>query len=165
MVAKLSLGTKLSMQNYSPVDLASEVGTSILPAANGGTARATYQDRMILLASKIGANMNSSADQVLTMASGLTKYIIRRITVTNASVNLTTAAGGFYTAASKGGTTVVANTQVYSALTASTKFVDLTLAAGVTVDVVTAALLYLSLTTPQGVAATADVYVFGEDLS
>jgi len=49
-------------------------------------------------------------------------------------------------------------------LTASGKFIDLTIASGYTSggDFLTAKSIYLSLTTPQGAAATADVYVFGD---
>lgn len=118
-----------------------------------------------LIASLVGANMNVTTDQALTMAVTPAKYLIRKIVATNASISLTLAVGGFYTATAKGGTTIVANTQVYAALTAATKFVDLTLAAGVTGDVTTAAQLYLSLTTAQGAAATADIYVYGDVLT
>ena len=115
-----------------------------------------------LIGRLIGANMNVTTDQSVYV--GRSKYTIRKILVTNASTSLTTAVGGVYTGASKTGVTVVANTQVYSTLTASSKFVDLTLASGVAANVMTAASLFLSLTTPQGAAATADVYVYGEVL-
>jgi hypothetical protein len=53
----------------------------------------------------------------------------------------------------------VAAAQTYAALTASTKYMTATLA--VTADQLTATKLYLSLTTGQGGAATADVIIFG----
>lgn len=113
-----------------------------------------------LLGRQINANMNSTADQPIRVKSN--NFRVTRVMVTNASISLTTAAGGVYTAASKGGTAIVAAGQVYSALTAAAKVLDLTIAssdrvttAGATVNV------YLSLTTAQGVAATADVYVYG----
>lgn len=115
-----------------------------------------------LLGKLTGANMNTTSDQAITLNSA--NYIIRRIIVKNSSINLTTAVGGVYTATSKGGTAVVANSQVYTALTAAGKFVDLTLAAAATTDLQTATTLYLSLTTPQGATATADFYVYGERL-
>lgn len=113
-----------------------------------------------MLGKLIGANMNSTADQPIAINSS--KYVIRRIVVTNASANLTLAAGGFYTGAAKSGTTIVSAAQVYSALSASTKVVDLTIIG--LADVLTATTLYLSLTTGQGSAATADVYIFGDVL-
>jgi len=114
-----------------------------------------------ILGKLLGANMNSVADQAIPITA--TKYIVRRIVVTNASANLTLAVGGFYTAASKGGTAVVANTQVYTALSASTKTLDLTLAA--LTDVLSVATLYFALTVAQGGAATADIYVIGDALA
>lgn len=118
----------------------------------------------ILLGQLISANMNSTADQQITIFSAPAKYVIRRIVVTNASVSLTTAVGGIYPAVSKGGTAIVANSQAYSGLSAASKFIDLTIASGYTSggDVLTVKNIFLSLTTPQGAAATADVYVFGD---
>ena len=113
----------------------------------------------ILLGELIGANMNSTGDQQIVIFSAPAKYIIRRIVATNASISLTTAVG-IYTAVSKGGTAIVANSQAYSTLSASTKFLDLTLASNT--DYRTATSLYLSLTTPQGAAATADIFVYGD---
>lgn len=111
----------------------------------------------------IGANFNTTNDQPISINSN--RYVIRRITVDNASTNLTTAAGGFYTAASKGGTNIVANTQVFTALSAGSKFVDCTLLTILTTDVLTVTTLYLSLTVSQGAPATADVFIFGDDVS
>lgn len=104
----------------------------------------------------IGANMNTTADQAITLMAGTWK--IEGIYVTTASTSLTTAAGGFYTAATKGGTEIVAAAQAYSTLTASTTVLGCTMAATPTVSNNT---IYLSLTTGQGSAATADVFVFG----
>lgn len=114
---------------------------------------------------RTGVNFNSTADQVLTIPELITKYRITRIFVTNASTSLTTAAGGIYTATSKGGTAIVAAAQVYSTLTTSTIILDLTLAGAAATTLQTAAPLYFSLTTPQGGAATADVYIEGVPLN
>jgi len=117
-----------------------------------------------LLGKLIGANMNATTDQAIALVSA--KCRIDRIVITNASISLDTAVGGFYNAAAKGGVAIVANTQVYSALTAAGKFIKAALAAtagGATTDVQST--LIFALTTAQGAAATADIYVFGEDLS
>jgi hypothetical protein len=135
---------------------ANKVG-SLLPQQFGG----------ILLGKLISADMNSTSDQRIVMFSNPSKFILRRIVVTNASISLTTAAGGVYTAASKGGTAVVASSQAYSSLSASTLFLDLTLSTtGSASTTVKSSIpnLYLSLTTAQGAAATADVYVYGDIL-
>lgn len=140
---------------------------SFLGAATYAAARSqlTVLPRYGLLGSLTGADMNSAADQAITIASGVTKYIIRRIVVTNASLNLTTAAGGVYGNLGKTAPIIVAAAQVYSALTTSAKFIDLTLEAIVGTDILTMGTIYLSLTTPQGAAATASVFVFGEDVT
>lgn len=123
-----------------------------------------YLEDTRLLGKLIGANMNVTTDQAITIRD-LTdypsdSYIVEYIVVTNASISLTTAAGGFYTAASKSGAIVAAG-QVYSALTAAGKFIKATLTGTALTDVQTGATIYFSLTTAQGAAATADIYVFG----
>lgn len=117
----------------------------------------SYKRRTVqVLGRLIGANMNSTGDQALTLNTS--RYVLDRIVATNASTSLTTAAGGLYTATSKGGTAIVGASQAYSALTGSAQTLDLTLA---TTDVQTEPDLWFSLTTPQGAPATADVYVIG----
>ena len=115
--------------------------------------------KQVMLGKKISANMNTTTDQAIIINSS--NYVIRRILVTNASASLTLGAGGIYTAASKGGTAVVAAGQVYSALTNSAKILDLTLAV---TDRRTEDTLYLSLTSALGSTATADIYIFGDKL-
>jgi membrane-bound inhibitor of C-type lysozyme len=117
---------------------------------------------MELLAWLKGANMNSTADQAMVMfVLPAQKYRVRRVTATNASGSLSTAAGGIYTALSKGGTAIVASTQTYSALTSSLLAEDLTVAVPNNVQPAGTP-LYLSLTTPQGSTYTADIYVYGD---
>jgi hypothetical protein len=60
--------------------------------------------------------------------------------------------------AGKAGTTIVDAAQVYSGLTVATSVITTTMAATPTVSNGT---IYLTLTTPQGAAATAMVYVYG----
>lgn len=112
-----------------------------------------------LLGSLKSANMNSTADQPIII--NCANYIIDKIIVTNPSTSLTLAAGGVYTAPAKSGTVVVAAAQLYSALTAAAKWLALTLAAIVGTDRRTEQTLYFALTTAQGGAATADIYIFG----
>lgn len=115
------------------------------------------------LLGKLSANMNTTADQAIALSLGTaTKYIIEKILVTNASASLTLANGGIYTGAAKGGTAIVA-AQIFSALTASTKTLVLTLVG--LLDVLSTNPIFLSLTVAQGSAATADIYVFGRPLA
>lgn len=115
-----------------------------------------------ILGRLIGANMNSTGDQSIPINAS--KYIVRRIVAVNPSINLTTAAGGIYTAIQKGGTALVPAVQVYKDLTAAAKFKDLTLDASLATDSLALATLYLSLTTGQGASATCDFYVIGDAL-
>ncbi len=131
--------------------------------------RATSAGAYVLLGKLATANMNSAADQTITinLPTGVTKYTVEKIDVTNCTVSLTLAAGGFYTAASKGGTAIVAAAQVYTALggTATTvRKKPIPQDTNPTLAVTTSSFtgnMFFSLTTAQGGAATADIYVWG----
>lgn len=143
----------------SPMGVAG-AGSSALYARADHTHSGIGQN--MLLWSLAGANMNTTADQALAQTFAFTNHIIDRILVLNASLSLTLAAGGFYTAASKGGTAIVAAGQVYTALTAATKILPCTIA---NTDLRTNTTMFFALTTGQGGAATADIYVFGYALT
>jgi hypothetical protein len=120
--------------------------------------------RSNLLGSLIGANFNPAAntDQQVLLIGLAGRWRITKISVTNTSLaGMSTAAGGFYTATSKGGTAIVAAAQVYTGLTNAATVLDLTLAVP-TQSFISSTPLYLNLTTAQGVAATADIYVYGD---
>lgn len=112
-----------------------------------------------------GADMNSTADQAFTKCGTFTSFLIGGIQrCVNPSTSLTTAAGGVYTATSKGGDAIIASTQTYSNASTATTGHSLAVSNsgfGLRSD----AALYLSLTTPQGGAATADLYLTGVPLS
>src|SRR5688572_23243470 len=114
----------------------------------------------ILLGQLRLANFNSTADQAIAMPGG--RYIIRRIIVTDASTSMTTAAGGVYPTTAKGGTAIVNAGQVYTPLTGATKYTAMTLRPITDEEVYTLTAVYLSLTTPQGSAATATVTIYGD---
>jgi hypothetical protein len=110
-----------------------------------------------------GANMNITTDQAIT---GLpAKYQITGVTFTNASTSLTTAIGGIYTGAGKTGSQVIYAGQSYATLTSSSLLLQGSFAIGALETAYTASTLYFSLTTPQGAAATCDVYVIGTTLT
>jgi hypothetical protein len=83
------------------------------------------------------------------------------VVFTNASISLSTAAAGLFTAPSAGGTAIVANAAL-SALTSSTVVSQRTVAA---TGIQSGQNLYLNVGTAQGAAATMDVYVYGYDFS
>lgn len=131
----------------------------------GATITTTATNTNRVLCSIRTANFNSTADQACTIAVGVTVWAPTSIIVTNCSASLTLAAGGVYPTTSKGGTALVAAAQVYTALTASTVVLSLTLAANIATTRYTASTVYLALTTGQGTAATCDLYVIGNDLT
>jgi hypothetical protein len=110
-----------------------------------------------------GANFNTTADQAIAINAAA--FSITSIIVTNCSANMTLAAGGFYPTTSKGGTPIVAATQLYSALTGASILLNPTVAATPLVTRYTVSNVYLALTVAQGGAATCDVYIVGVDLS
>jgi len=117
----------------------------------------------VLLWRLIGADMNSTSDQLFTKIGSFTSSMIINITATNPSISMTTAVGGIYPTTAKGGTPIVAASQVYSGLTASSVWIAVSSAA--TGRATNLSTLYLSLSTPQGAAATCDFYVFGQILA
>lgn len=165
----LGLGT-MATQNAGAVAITggSVTGIDDLDVADGGTGASTPANARAnlgvlagygLLGSLTGVNLNAANnDNTLTMLSS--RYRIDKITVENASISLTAATAGLFTGAGGGGTTLAAD-QALAALTASTKFLDLTPAGVVATDVVTAGTLYFRSGTAQGAAATADVKIFG----
>lgn len=126
-----------------------------------------YSQRV--LASLPQADFNTSTDQALLLPTTLSAFQLTGILIANASVPLTVAVGGFYPAISKAGSPLVANTQIYSFLTASTLLLNATLTAYAQQQYFTRAQLadwaiYLSLTAAQGAGATAGVYIIGIEL-
>lgn len=117
--------------------------------------------RLTLLGKLISCNMNITTDNTIPIISS--NCMITAIYVTNSSGSLTTAAGGVYTAVTKGGTAIVSSAQAYSTLTGATIWLALTMAAS-PIKII-ANQVFLNLTTAQGSAMTADVYCFGVDLT
>lgn len=121
----------------------------------------SYNDLLFVLK---GANMQLTTDQAMTKVFAGTAYNVTNIIARQRTGACSVAcAGGIYDTAAKGGNAVVAATQNW-----------VTLASGVIVSAALAALnattllansLLLSLTTGSTAACTADIYVFGVDLS
>ena len=90
-------------------------------------------------------------------------YIILYVIATNASISLTTAAGGLFTGPAAGGTPLVTSAAL-SALTGPTVASQRTvLAAGAAQN--TSQTIYWNIATAQGAAATMDLMVYGIDLT
>jgi hypothetical protein len=133
-------------------------------AAPNSTSTPNYvaipQNQNRLLAFAKGVNVNATGDTPLPILTSGT-YSVEQVIMVNASINLTTAAAGVFTAPAAGGVAIVANAAL-SALTGPTVLSARTVASTVTQ---TGQNLFLNVGTAQGAAATVDVYVFGYDLS
>lgn len=129
---------------------------AVLDLANSGSLR------MGLIAYGTGLNMALDTDQALTFVATPTLWVPTNIIARRVTGAFDTAClGGIYTAASKAGTAIVAAGQSYANLTGAGKIVTATLAAVNGTDVNTSTTLFLSLSTGNSIALTADFYVFG----
>ena len=114
-----------------------------------------------LLSVVTGVNVNATGDQAVLPILNSTNYSVSNVVFTNASVSLSSAAAGLFTAPSAGGTGLVANAAL-SALTGPTVVSQRTVAS---TAIQSAQNLYLNVGTAQGATATMDVYVYGYDFS
>ena len=150
-------------REFLPLSLgAASAGLSQHMAADDHVHSAIGSECVLFTA--LGKDMNSVADTPLVPKFVFTTYLITRIRVANASISLTTAAGGIYPSAAKAGTPLVAAGQAYAALTGPTLGLDLTLTAAA-LSGLSDLTLFWALTTAQGAAATADLRVIGIPLS
>lgn len=124
------------------------------------TALPVAQQQQLLFVGR-ALDFQLTTDQALTKMFTGTNYRVTDIcAVRKTGGGSVACAGGIYTAAAKGGSAVVGVAQSWVALAAG-KIVAATLAALVATDILSAAALYLSLTTGSTAAVTADVFVYG----
>jgi hypothetical protein len=113
-----------------------------------------------LIASAQGVNLNAVADTIapILVAGNVS---VQSIIVANASVSLSSAQLAVYTGAGATGTTV----KSAYALSGNTSSAKVVVTAATSTDVVSSTPLYIRCTTAQGAAATADVFIYGYDLT
>jgi len=107
-----------------------------------------------------GVDLNATGDTVIPI-SNATTYSVSNVILTNASISLTTAQAGLFTAGGAGGTAIVANAAL-SAATGPTIVSQRTVASTAST---TGQNLYWNVAVAQGAAATGDIYVYGYDFS
>ena len=113
-----------------------------------------------LLASAQSVNLNAVGDTVApVLDSG--RYSVQSVIVTNASVDLTTAQLAVYSGAGATGTAV----KSAYALTGNSAAAKTVVTSATSTDALTGTPLYIRCTTAQGAAATADVFIYGYDLT
>lgn len=165
----LAIGT--NVQAYD-ADLTTWAG--VTPSANALTlvAAANYAAMLVLLgkvlprygllgsAAAVDMNLPNNDNSIAITA---TTYRIDKVVVVGLG-NLLAATSGVFTAAGGGGTTLALD-QALAAVTASGKFLDMTKEAVVGTDVQTASPLRFRTGTAAGAAVTANVFIFGWDLS
>jgi hypothetical protein len=128
------------------------------PEGIGGAPHIKVNPGKTLLASLQGADLNSTADQAMTIEE-IARYIVTDIWVTYRSATPANCAGGFYTAPNKTGYILVSATQVYSAMSDAGIILQCTL--NTPLRMLTGPKIYFSLTTAEGSACTADILIWG----
>lgn len=152
------------MANLGPATLVTQQAVAVVtPVSTSNNPVTQGSNALRLLAVAKGVNANALGDTAMQVINA-TNWSATTVVLSNASISLTTAAAGIFTAVSAGGTAVRTNAAL-SALTAST----VTSAAAATAAAIalntTAQTIYFNVATAQGAAATLDVYVYGYDLS
>lgn len=104
-------------------------------------------------------DFNTTSDQAFKIRIRESYALPKCYNILNSSGTFATCAGGFYTGAGKTGTTLLSAATTYTALTGSTTRVTKNSAS--TTSVTNGATYYLSLTTAEGSAATADFMLAG----
>lgn len=114
-----------------------------------------------LLASAQGVNLNSVGDTVASMVNDSGNVSVQSIIVANASVDLTTAQLAVYTGPGATGTAI----KTAYALSGNSSSAKVVVTAATSTDAIDTNQLYIRCTTAQGAAATADVFIYGYDLT
>ena len=126
---------------------------------NHPTNLATNQ-ALRLIASAQGVNLNAVADTVATvLVNG--SVVAASVLVSNASVSLTTAQLAVWTGPGGTGTAV----KTAYALSGNTTSAKAIVTAATSTDAITGTPLYIRCAVAQGAAATADVFIYGYDLT
>jgi hypothetical protein len=126
---------------------------------NHPTGLATNQ-ALRLIASAQGVNLNAVADTIapILVAGNVS---VQSIIVANASISLTTAQLAVYTGPGATGTAV----KSAYALSGNNSTTAVVVTAATSTASITGTPLYIRCTTAQGAAATADVFIYGYDLT
>jgi hypothetical protein len=114
-----------------------------------------------LLASAQAVNLNAVGDTVAKLLNDSGFVSVQSIIVANASVDLDTAELAVYTGAGATGTAI----KTAYALSGNSSSAKVVITAATSTDAIDVSELYIRCTTAQGVAATANVFIYGYDLT
>lgn len=130
-------------------------------ASRGSSQSLSASNAQQLLFVLRGANMTLTTDQAFTKQFGGTTYQITSVSAVRKTGAFGVACvGGIYDTASKAGNALIAAAQVWSALTGANTIQTATLAA-IAGSVASTATPFLSLTTGNTGALTADLFIWG----
>jgi hypothetical protein len=114
-----------------------------------------------LLASAQAVNLNAVGDTVAKLLNDSGFVSVQAIIVANASVDLDTAELAVYTGAGATGTAI----KTAYALSGNSSSAKVVITAATSTDAIDVSELYIRCTTAQGAAATANVFIYGYDLT
>ena len=114
-----------------------------------------------LLASAQAVNLNAVGDTITRLLNDSGFVSVQSIIVANASIDLTTAQLAVYTGPGATGTAV----KSAYALTGNSTSAKVVVTAATSTDAIDVSELYIRCTTAQGAAATANVFIYGYDLT
>jgi hypothetical protein len=114
-----------------------------------------------LLASAQAVNLNAVGDTVAKLLNDSGFVSVQSIIVANASVDLDTAELAVYTGAGATGTAI----KTAYALSGNSSSAKVVITAATSTDAIDVSELYIRCTTAQGAAATANVFIYGYDLT
>lgn len=106
-------------------------------------------------------NVGSTGNAVATLSTTGTAYIIRRITIANASKSIATANVSILTSNDGNTSNAVASATLLGNISSTSTYQDLTLASGTLTTVYTAGALFVKVNTAVS-GATCDVNVYGD---
>lgn len=150
-------------QTPQTVDVLTPVNTMINPVVQGANA-------LRLLAFVKGMDANAAAVDVRAQVINSDRWNAHLIVLCNASISLTTATLGIYSAPAAGGTALITAATALSAMTGPTVvFKPAVTTAGLIISFQPSTggsdSVYFRIATAQGAAATFDAYVYGYDLT
>ena len=114
-----------------------------------------------LLASAQAVNLNAVGDTTAKLLNDSGFVSVQSIIVANASIDLTTAQLAVYTGPGATGTAI----KSAYALTGNSTSAKVVVTAATSTDAIDVSELYIRCTTAQGAAATANVFIYGYDLT
>ena len=114
-----------------------------------------------LLASAQAVNLNAVGDTVAKLLNDSGSVSVQSIIVANASVDLDTAQLAVYTGPGATGTAI----KTAYALSGNSTSAKVVITAATSTDAIDVSELYIRCTTAQGAAATANVFIYGYDLT